>query len=60
MCLTGVRSMTSCTVGPKYSSTMMTSAPESTSWCSSSRGVYIGLTLTTTWPARSTPAMATA
>jgi hypothetical protein len=34
----------------------MASAPESLSWCSSSRGVYSGLTLTTVQPARSTPA----
>jgi hypothetical protein len=30
----------------------MVSAPESFSWCSSSRGVYSGLTLTTVQPAR--------
>ncbi len=37
----------------------MTVAPESFSWCSSSRAVYIGLTLTTVIPARSTPNSAT-
>ena len=35
------------------------SAPESLSWCSSSRGVYSGLTLTTVKPARSTATIAT-
>ena len=34
-------------------------APESLSWCLSSRAVYSGLTLTTTRPARKMPHMAT-
>ena len=40
---------------------MMTMAfePESFSWCSSSRGVYSGLTFTTTKPARRMAATAT-
>ncbi len=37
----------------------MALAPESLSWCSSSRAVYSGLTFTTTKPARSTAATAT-
>jgi hypothetical protein len=44
---TGVLPSTCCTVCAKFSSTMMASLPESLSWCSSSRGVYSGLTLTT-------------
>ena len=39
----------------KFSTQTSTSAPESFSWCSSSRGVYSGLTLTTVHPARSVP-----
>ena len=42
-----------------FSRTTMTSAPESFSWCSSSRGVYSGLTFTTVPPARSVPNIAT-
>ena len=38
-CLIGVRPRTSSSTWPKFSSTTMTSAPESFSWCSSSRGV---------------------
>ena len=36
---TGVRAITACSVAAKFSSTTIASAPESTSWCSSSRGV---------------------
>ena len=54
-----VRSITSSSVAAKFSSTTIASAPESTSWCSSSRAVYSGLTLTTTQPARNTAAIAT-
>ena len=57
-CLTWVPARASCAVLPKLSTTSSTLAPESTSWCFSSRGVYIGLTLTTVRPARSTPKMA--
>ena len=39
--------------------TTITLAPESFSWCFNSRGVYIGLVLTTVRPARSTPKIAT-
>jgi hypothetical protein len=38
-CLTAVLAITCCTVVAKFSSTMMALAPESLSWCSSSRGV---------------------
>ena len=38
--------------------TTMISAPESLNWCSSSRGVYSGLTFTWTAPARRMPSMA--
>ena len=38
-CRNFVRAMTSCSVRAKFSTTTMTSAPESTSWCSSSRAV---------------------
>jgi len=44
---TGVLLSTCSTVWAKFSSTMMASLPESFSWCSSSRAVYRGLTLTT-------------
>ena len=44
---TGVLPITFCTVWAKFSSTMIASLPESVSWCSSSRAVYRGLTLTT-------------
>ena len=47
MCLTAVLLNTCSSVWAKFSSTMMASLPESLSWCSSSRGVYSGLTLTT-------------
>jgi hypothetical protein len=55
----GTASITCCSVEAKFSSTMISFAPESLSWCSSSRGVYSGLTLTTTMPARRMPATAT-
>ena len=58
-CLTSVASSTSASVWAKFSSTMMARAPESLSWCSSSRGVYSGLTFTTAKPARRMAAMAT-
>ena len=51
--------MTSESVLAKFSSTTIASAPESLSWCSSSRGVYSGLTFTTTNPARKIAAMVT-
>ena len=38
-CLTAVLAITCCTVVAKFSRTMIASAPESFSWCSSSRGV---------------------
>ena len=44
-------------VAAKFSSTTIARAPLSASWCSSSRTVYSGLTLTTTSPALSTPSM---
>ena len=47
MCLTGVLGRTCSSTCAKFSSTMIASLPESTSWCSSSRAVYSGLTLTT-------------
>ena len=56
---TFVRGNTSSSVFAKFSSMTMASAPESTSWCSSSRGVYRGLQFTPTSPARSRPKMAT-
>ncbi len=39
MCSTAVLARTCSSVLAKFSSTMMALAPESTSWCSSSRGV---------------------
>ena len=57
-CLTWVPAMQACSVAAKFSMMTMAFAPESLSWCSSSRGVYSGLTLTTTKPARSTAATA--
>ncbi len=42
-------------VAAKFSTTNRISAPESISWCSSSRAVYSGLTLTIVQPARSAP-----
>lgn len=56
---TSVRSSTCCSVVAKFSTTTMARAPESLSWCSSSRGVYSGLTFTTVIPARSVPNSAT-
>jgi hypothetical protein len=41
--------------GAKFSMMTMALAPESLSWCSSSRGVYSGLTLTTTSPRAARP-----
>ncbi len=38
-CFTAVRAMTCCSVVQKLSRMMIASAPESLSWCSSSRGV---------------------
>ncbi|MCY1559798.1 hypothetical protein D9M68_968710 [compost metagenome] len=58
-CLTGVLAMHCCKVLAKFSMMTMALAPESLSWCSSSRGVYSGFTLTTTSPARRMPATAT-
>ena len=46
---------TFCTTCAKFSTTTIALAPESLSWCSSSRAVYSGLVFTTTMPARSTP-----
>ncbi len=57
-CCSEVSGSTSWTVLAKLSSTRITLAPESTIWCLSSRAVYIGLTLTTVNPARSTPNVA--
>ena len=57
--LVGTLSTTCCSVVAKFSRMKIASAPESLSWCSSSRGVYSGLTLTTVQPARSTPASTT-
>jgi hypothetical protein len=48
-----------CRVWAKFSKMTMAALPESCNWCASSRGVYIGLTLTTTIPARKMPATAT-
>jgi len=55
----GTWSITWARVAAKFSRMMMALAPESLSWCSSSRGVYSGLTLTTTRPARRMAATAT-
>ncbi len=57
--LVGVLAMHCCSVLAKFSMMTIALAPESLSWCSSSRGVYSGLTLTTTIPARRMPATAT-
>ncbi len=59
MCLTGVLVRTCCSVLAKFSRMTMAFAPESFNWCSSSRGVYSGLTLTTVMPARRIPNNAT-
>ncbi len=58
-CSTGVLFTTCCRTLAKFSRMTMARAPESFSWCSSSRGVYIGLTLTTVMPARRMPNSAT-
>jgi hypothetical protein len=58
-CLTGVAAMHCCSVLAKFSMMTMALEPESLSWCSSSRGVYSGLTFTTTKPARRMAATAT-
>ena len=50
--------MTSATVADTPLKTTMVSTPASLSWCSSSRGVYSGLTLTCTAPARTMPSKA--
>ena len=55
----GTAAATCCSTDAKFSTMTIAFAPESLSWCSSSRGVYSGLTLTTTSPARNTPATAT-
>ncbi len=55
---TGVRSMTCCSTAQAMSQTTMVVAPESLSWCSSSRAVYMGFTLTTIRPARIAPKIA--
>jgi acyl-CoA synthetase (AMP-forming)/AMP-acid ligase II len=47
-CRSAVRSSTPASAAAKFSSTTIASAPESRSWCSSSRGVYSGLRLVTT------------
>ncbi|MNF64077.1 hypothetical protein D3C84_458000 [compost metagenome] len=57
--LTVVRSRTSSSVGKAPANMTMVSTPASLSWCSSSCGVYVGLTLTWTAPARRTPNIAT-
>ena len=51
----GRAQITSSSVCAKFSSTTIAVAPESFSWCSSSRGVYSGLVFTTTMPARCAP-----
>ncbi|MDT4838590.1 hypothetical protein FQZ97_723510 [compost metagenome] len=52
MCLIGVLAMHCCSVVPKFSMMTIALAPESLSWCSSSRGVYSGFTFTRIRPAR--------
>jgi len=54
-CSMRVLPIASCSVAAKFSSTTMLLAPESSSWCCSSRAVYSGLTLTTVKPARNAP-----
>ena len=44
----GTLASTCCSVTAKFSTITIALAPESLSWCSSSRGVYSGLTFTTT------------
>jgi hypothetical protein len=46
-CLTGVLATTFSSTLAKFSTMTMASAPESLSWCSSSRSVYSGLQFTT-------------
>ncbi len=58
-CWTGVFSSTGCRVLAKFSRMTMARAPESFSWCCSSRGEYRGLTFTTVMPARRMPNSAT-
>jgi hypothetical protein len=58
-CLSAVFFHTCCSVEAKFSTTTMALAPESCNWCSSSFGVYSGLTLTTVIPARRMPNSAT-
>ena len=55
---TFVRAMTCSSVAAAFSKMTTTVAPESLSWCSSSRAVYSGLTLTTMQPARCAPTIA--
>jgi hypothetical protein len=47
-CFTGVLAITCSSTCAKFSRITIASEPESLSWCSSSRAVYRGLTLTTT------------
>ena len=58
-CCSAVFFHTCCSVAAKFSTTTMALAPESCNWCSSSFGVYSGLTLTTIMPARRMPNSAT-
>ena len=58
-CATGVRSSTCCSTAAKFSTMTIALTPASLSWCSTSRGVYSGLTFTTTMPARRMPSSAT-
>ena len=46
--LVGTALITCCSTWAKFSTMRIALAPESFSWCSSSRGVYSGLTFTTT------------
>ena len=56
---TPVSPITCCSVCAKFSKITMAFAPESFSWCSSSRGVYSGLVFTTVRPARNAAVIAT-
>ena len=58
-CRTPTRDWISAKTPARWARTTSTVAPELFSWCSSSGGVYIGLTLTTTRPARQVPKRAT-
>lgn len=58
-CFTPVSATIFSRVAAKFSRIRMASAPESTSWCLSSRGVYSGFTFTTVMPARRMPNSAT-